>query len=406
MSADPVVLPAVRCGGLHLDSLGHYLAALGLLGIATREWPQVRGAWREEAFWLVGGPKDIGSLTTAVAEVLRSARARSYYLGWKDAQKGDSNEARATKKGVTVRLVRWRSDCGEQECDLVDAHLVPAARLCFNPVLGTGGNSGNRDFAEGWSSALEEIGWPDDKHRADLDIDLAAFLAGDQCQVRKPKQKKPAANWNAKSWFSAGIPPWAMALACEGLPMLSGKASRRLGARSRRLGAFPFCTEAAAAIRENEAGRVLAEMWAPVWSRPLASAELAALFARGRAELGGRGAATASSFAVAIMRRGVDAGIVEFRRFLLNRTTSSQTFESSLARPSASPGARAPPQRRATPRSVPSSCATGCPPMNAARTGWCSAASEARSMKRSLASPPAPTTWKPRASSSTRWLRR
>jgi CRISPR-associated protein Csx17 len=56
-------------------------------------------------------------------------------------------------------------------------------------------------------------------------------------------------------------------------------------------------------------------------------AEVATLFSRGRAEIGGRGVLTPSAFAAAVLRRGVDAGIAEFRRFVLARTTSSNTFE-------------------------------------------------------------------------------
>jgi len=59
--------------------------------------------------------------------------------------------------------------------------------------------------------------------------------------------------------------------------------------------------------------------------------EIIALFQRGRAEVNGRGAITPPAFAAAILQHGVDAGIREFRRFLLLRTTSENTFESRLA---------------------------------------------------------------------------
>jgi CRISPR-associated protein Csx17 len=55
--------------------------------------------------------------------------------------------------------------------------------------------------------------------------------------------------------------------------------------------------------------------------------ETRTLFARGRAELRGHGALTPAVFATAIRERGVDAGVSEFRRFTLGRTTSSNTFE-------------------------------------------------------------------------------
>jgi CRISPR-associated protein Csx17 len=59
-------------------------------------------------------------------------------------------------------------------------------------------------------------------------------------------------------------------------------------------------------------------------------AEASLLFSRGRAELRGRGALTPAAFATAIRERGVDAGVSEFRRFTLGRTTSANTFEPRL----------------------------------------------------------------------------
>ena len=54
------------------------------------------------------------------------------------------------------------------------------------------------------------------------------------------------------------------------------------------------------------------------------------MFSRGRAELRGRGALTPAAFVTAIRKRGVDAGVSEFRRFTLGRTTSTNTFEPRL----------------------------------------------------------------------------
>ena len=65
--------------------------------------------------------------------------------------------------------------------------------------------------------------------------------------------------------------------------------------------------------------------------------EITTLFARERAEIGGHGAVTRAAFAVAVTRRGVDAGIGEFRRFALGKTTSANTFEPRCPRCRASP---------------------------------------------------------------------
>src|SRR5690606_31818763 len=117
-------------------------------------------------------------------------------------------------------------------------------------------------------------------------------------------------------------------LACEGLAFFAGSASRRLGARSARaVGAFPFITKPIAASAEGEADRLRAEIWIPLWGRPMSFAEVNTLFSRGRAELQGRAAVTPAAFATAIRKRGVDAGVSSFSRFTLGRTTNPNTFE-------------------------------------------------------------------------------
>ena len=153
--------------------------------------------------------------------------------------------------------------------------------------------------------------------------------------------------YNAGCWFGAAneafnsgtkkpsrqgqVSPWAMALACEAFGLFQGSPSRRLGSARRATGAFPFVTTGAAPTAAGEAGKNLGELWLPVWEQPMSLPEVIALFQRGRAEVNGKGATTPPAFAAAILQRGVDAGIREFRRFLLLRTTSENTFESRLA---------------------------------------------------------------------------
>jgi CRISPR-associated protein Csx17 len=209
----------------------------------------------------------------------------------------------------------------------------------FNPLLGSGGNAGKRAFADGWKKATDALKPPKLKkvgsNTDDRSSALHALLGGQASGWRL--EKLNAASWfsdanklynSGQNAFSEGaISPWAMALACEGLAFFAGSASRRLGARTRSIGAFPFVVAAAAPETAGEAGRDRGEVWAPLWSRPMSVPEVAALFSRGRAEIGGRGTLTPAAFAVAIVRRGVDAGVSEFRRFALGKTTSANTFE-------------------------------------------------------------------------------
>lgn len=339
--------PVVDLPGLMLDSLGHYLAALGLLRVATDEWALVRGAWRDERFALVAGPSGLDDLVNRLCA--RRQAWPQYAIPWREIQKQD------TKDKTTTRLTRWRAEGDEELIESFDAHIVIGSRRFFNPLTGKGGNIGKRKLDEGWKSAFENLfgesrnatprpgrhprnAKPTEVLPPKPQGELSAFLLGEAVRV--------LGDWNAGGWFADAVEaynsgqrpsakgqvsPWAMLLACAGLPLFAGSASRRLGARTQARAAFPFVTEGAAPTAEREAGRIEAEVWAPVWERPMTLAELRMLLLRGRAEVGGRGAATPAAFAAAAVRRGVDAGIREFRRFTLIHTTSTQTFEPRLA---------------------------------------------------------------------------
>lgn len=327
--------PVVPLVGLSADSLGTYLASLGLFSLLTRKWPSIRVAWRDNVFCLVGGPDTLCQVVAFIAEIGRKNSWTKYDRPWNSAKKAD------VRKGESAQTASWRSSEAEEGIlRAFGAHLALDDRIRMNPLLGTGGNAGKRDFEAGWKKAIQEIETPLKKQgRNAIDNDLKAFLSGEACTY--------LGSFSAGSWFGAAnkiynhgtekpfregeVTPWAMALACEGLPYFSGGVSRQLGSRRQPKGAFPFIAAATAPHRLGEAGKVEAEVWAPIWGQPMTEPELRSLFLRGRAEVGGKGATTASAFAVCAMRRGVDAGILEFRRFLLIHTTSAQTFESRLA---------------------------------------------------------------------------
>jgi len=326
-------LPAIPIPGLSPDSLGNYLASLGLLRVLCRRWPATRVAWRDDVLQVVGGPTTLDKL---LDEMMNVANAPTKWTAYDKAWSSKQKEATKAKSGVP--LARWQAEADEDILEMFVAHAVPHARVSFNPILGSGGNAGRRDFAKGWKTAVDALAKPP-KKGADLRrSSLSAWLMG--LPVDWVLDKLAAGSWfaDATKLYNSGqqparnsqATPWAMALACEGLAFFAGGASRRLGARTRPVGAFPFVTGPIAATAENEADRLRAEIWAPFWGRPMTLPEVSALFLRGRAELAGRGALTPAAFATAIHKRGVDAGIDEFRRFTLGRTTSSNTFEPRL----------------------------------------------------------------------------
>lgn len=327
-------LPTVPIPGLRPTSLGNYLATLGLHLVGSRRWFAVRLAWRDGIPYLVGGPHSVDELLQELVACARIQTWTGYELAWQSKQK----EGTKAKSGDPVAL--FRANVEEAMLTKLDAHIVPATRLFFNPLLGSGGNAGKRKFADGWKKAANELHRrsTSEKHAVETENDLRAWLRGEP--VTLLMEKLQAASWfsEANKLFNSGqnaaregqISPWAMILACEGLDLFAGGVSRRLGARTRSLGAFPFVIGPAAPAVAGEAGRDRGEVWAPFWARPATFAEVRAIFRRGRAEVGSRGALTPAAFAAATLRRGVDAGLTGFARFALGATTSSNTFEPRL----------------------------------------------------------------------------
>ncbi len=355
-------LPVLSLPGLSPDSLGNYLASLGLLRVLARKWPTTRIAWRDEVLRVVGGPPTLDAL---LDEIIRVATAREwapYERAWSDAQKESSNLAAKPKTAAEcgVPFARWQADAEERLLEGFAAHVVPhGAGRSMNPILGKAGKIGQRDFAKGWARAADLLMPPkpskqsknesqakkEAREKADADA-VRTDAIRKRCELDALLRGTPL-SWlekdlNSATWFSHAnklynngqrafrdgvLSPWAMVLACEGIAFLAGGASRRLGARARAVGAFPFVTKAAAPEASGQTGRDAAELWAPVWDRPMAVSEVLALFRRGRAELGARSAHTPAAFASAILRRGVDAGVAEFRRFVLGWTTAQDYVE-------------------------------------------------------------------------------
>jgi hypothetical protein len=67
MTTEREALPAVPVPGLRLDSLGNYLASLGLVrALAHSRWPNVRAAWKDGVLHIVGGPSSVDDLLEPV----------------------------------------------------------------------------------------------------------------------------------------------------------------------------------------------------------------------------------------------------------------------------------------------------------------------------------------------------
>ena len=313
-------LNAVALPGIRYDSLGGYLAGLGVLSSAATRWPGLRGCWRKGQFVLFGKALD----TRAVEEFFFGWRPERYELWWTGEQKKD------TKAKSDLNVWAARNEKSDIEVSLLDAHVVGAGKNYFNPVLGTGGNIGRRNLAEVHKNALELIEREKDKRRRAWLCQALFGVGADLPPLSGTGTWFVFANKTFNSgqdWYSEGqISPWSYLLAVKGAALLAGGSSRRISA-ARHHAVFPFVCLCASPLSEKEAGIARAEFWAPVWERPASLAAISALLARGKANVGARAASASSEFALATRSAQVDSGITEFLRFSLQRTTSAQTYE-------------------------------------------------------------------------------
>lgn len=340
MNATPQRLSAVPLPGLTLDTLGLYLAALGLLRILSREWPSIRGCWRNGIFHIIAAKISIESINEYLLS-LQDADWPEFEESWKkEADQTEKNRksksASLTDRSPTIPLLLYRTELPEDKLINFDTHIVVSRSSVKNPLLKNPG--GQRDPHKNWRKEV----------LADIGNSSTRENSLQECLTRTGQGKVILKKWNSANWFpyankiynyadpsrkgskvhkDGGTTSWSVALAVKGLEFFSGSLNRRLSSRAKGMAAFPFVTQSAAPLAEEDCGRTVTEFWAPVWFNPRTVSEASALFQNARAEVGTTAAQSAGAFAAAIISKGINFGIGEFKRFVLSHSTAEKTHE-------------------------------------------------------------------------------
>lgn len=314
---DPLVL-----GGLHTESLGHYLAALGVLRATTGmdEYLNIRGCWKNECFLLYGTASTFnrGALCQYL---LQKWEPVPFERWWSTVQAASKKDAGA--------IPRARASESNERVDHLDAVMVQAHRRIFNDLFGTGGNIGKRNLAAVWKQCHELSQKPDARSW----LEHTLFGVDD----RPLPELKGAGTWfvfsnktfnSGQDWYREGrLSPWSFLFAMEGALLLRGGVHRRLGTQTKGKAVFPFMCRPMEPTTDGQVAHGRCEFWAPLWNKPATMVEIESLFRGGLAEVGGRPASAPHEFAAAALDAAVDAGVSAFIRFDLRQTTSAQVFE-------------------------------------------------------------------------------
>jgi CRISPR-associated protein Csx17 len=358
----------LRLEGCTATPLGSYLKALAVLRLVTEQVEKdARGYWSGETFVLQSSldehsllrffleqyaptpivapwngasgfyPKDNKEGITAI-EGTTERRFQKYReaigkcKAFKEVQEGKSDDEKSRR---TTILLRCRAELSDAAVEWLDAAMGVAAdgSRSFAPVLGTGGNEGHLDYTNNFMARLASLLIAPDKKLPIRQL-LANCVFG---QPTKGFQNLSAGQYDPGRAGGANqgpgiahekIPgnPWDLILTLEGAVAWASGLYRRQGVSYRSVLCSPFTVHATSVGygSASEGDEARAELWTPLWSRPVQYAELRVLLREGRASVQARAARNGLEFAEAACSLGVDRGIERFVRYnLLKRRGDS-----------------------------------------------------------------------------------
>lgn len=359
--------------------LAHYLKALGILRLVSEQAdPAATGHWHRDQF-VLSSRLDPNALLNFLLKEYRPTVVIAPWNGGSGFHPKDNSKALdaivqseaerfhpyataiQAAKQVLQSMNLGEKPSPEQKAELLlhCRNVLPETALVwldaayvltnegakYPPLLGTGGNDGRLEFTNNFMQRLTEV--VDVSSGSVLENSprqlLAALFGG---PVATPQAKAPVGQFlpgtaggaNATSGFDApaSVNPWDFILMIEGALLFAAASVKRMESLEPGVLAYPFCVRqagvgyASATGTDESASR--AEMWLPLWSSPVTLAELSAIFAEGRAQVGNRPAKNGVDFARAVTSLGVDRGLDEFQRYGFQVRNGLSYFATPLTR--------------------------------------------------------------------------
>jgi CRISPR-associated protein Csx17 len=355
-------MSSLTLGGCSPVPLAHYLKALGVLRLVTEQLdPNTTGRWDREVFLLGSQLGRDAVLHFFLHEYVPTPMVAPWNGGSGFHKKDNTDAIAAIERSCNERFALFREaiSAGRSALKLVGLKEKPGAgekdrllRACRNsfpdgalawldaafvltddgtkypPLLGTGGNDGRLEFTNNFMQRLmdsisPETGAPTAQSRDWLESSLFGTA------VAVPTSKAPVGQFlpgaaggpNTTRGFGSesAVNPWDFVLMLEGALLFAAAAVRRLEGTEPGVLVYPFCVRQAA-VAYGSASRTdeedsRAEMWLPLWSRPVGLPELTTVLSEGRAQLGQRAARNGVDFARAVVTLGVDRGLSAFQRY-------------------------------------------------------------------------------------------
>jgi CRISPR-associated protein Csx17 len=343
-----------------------YLKALGVFRIVSEQAdPGCRAAWQDGRiviFTKIGNEELIGFFADqyAPSPLLAPWGARSGFF--KGSSESSARKAlERIEKSQLIRLQKFKAhinavrslltrlgleekatddakidllfECRKQLPDTIVDWLDSCYALFgeerrFPPMLGTGGNEGSGSYVSLF--AQQVVACIIDRQH---DEAVSGALFGSPYRLAasgpSPGHFNPQTTYgpNGSQGFSGGSETnhWEYLFALEGTLLWTSGVVRRSRSDTRQMAVFPFTTNVVGAgsqtlagkdgFRPKQAKREIAEIWTPLWERPLRLNELKLVLAEGRSAIGTKQASNGVEFSRAVASFGVDRGISSFGRY-------------------------------------------------------------------------------------------
>ena len=300
-----------------------------LIDIGTRKLEQAQAEEQGDQ------PKDRFSLLRQAVQTAREILIEdfNYEAASNGSLKGEAPEKGKKKEAFIEEL---RSRLPEAALSWLDTVLVMGAELKYPPLLGTGGNDGNLEFASHYLQHLNHLfdfktGHPYDETPSLLRGALqGAPTPGFVDSKAGQFSPSSAGGVNTDTRTSVGdgmVNPWNFIFTMEGTLLLCGAISRRLdasnaGPRGSTL-TYPFTVRTtgggSGTLEVCDVAESRGELWLPIWSKPTGLDELRWLFQEGRLPVENRSARDGLDAVRAINGLGLSRGLTSFRRYLIAR---------------------------------------------------------------------------------------
>ena len=258
---------------------------------------------------------------------------------WKSRDEERRNAEKEEKQSKRVLLPALRSATEPEHVSYVDACYVLSTDETPMPLLGSGGNDGSRDFGVNFADELARLFELDGGSATEVgksSLDGALFGGGRLGTRGTMGQFSPGQGGSNATTGYEGLNPlnsWDVVLAMEGTIVFAGALTRSWGAAGGSRAAFPFTFEPIGAAAGNlsleDPNRPRGEIWTPLWKKPVAFHEIAAIFSEGRLTLGRRTARTGLEAARSVAQIGLARGISSFERYSIVQPDSKMPYQAT-----------------------------------------------------------------------------